>query len=613
MSHHHIVIISTTDNAFNLENRYRDVVAAFHELTSVFSIWDLVVAKKVSSFFWFALVVGANRQQNLLCLQRRAVSVPRRTDLYWSTVSLSTSRNPGIIGFDIENGYIIQRMNKSSSKQHDERFMKQQDLAYTYQKTRRNRTSHKTYLALCCLAILISVSEAFIPKCLNQHFDSSLSVAQELLLDSTKQQKSKRPTNTKQQLKSRRKQTAINGYSLAMKASSSSSSSPINNQRTRQQTSKQTSIPDQRIPPSTIESAPDEGQQQASSQQLSMQEFNNRALYAKSKAVPDSMKHFVTEIHREDRITRHEEIVLGEQTQEAVRLNNIYDQLKEKYQREPTDEEWCAASGKINMEAISQAIDDGLSAKNKLVTSNLRMVQSVVNTYLRNGLAAHYNAGDLMQEGILALIRAAEKFEPERGFKFSTYAMYWVRASVKRSQVSQSRIIALPQKVYDDAKKLRRMEAELYTLTGTKPPHYELAVAAGMTEKYVRRCLEANSLQVQSLDSGLVNVKRGIRTANEDDSLAALIADDETESAEEFIARQDMMRYLQRHLSTEQLLLLLLRYGVVGQSPATIAELSDLVGQTPDKVRRRIKHSLIQLKEAGIEDEWMSFAQELAV
>ena len=69
--------------------------------------------------------------------------------------------------------------------------------------------------------------------------------------------------------------------------------------------------------------------------------------------------------------------------------------------REPTDDEWCAAAGKINMEAIRLAIEDGVEAKNQLVTSNLRMVQGVVNLYIRNGLGSQYNAADLMQEGIV--------------------------------------------------------------------------------------------------------------------------------------------------------------------------------------------------------------------
>jgi hypothetical protein len=87
---------------------------------------------------------------------------------------------------------------------------------------------------------------------------------------------------------------------------------------------------------------------------------NGEALYKNNPSVPDSMMQFADEIHQEARISRMEEIELGEKTQEAIRLQNLYDILTVKLEREPTNEEWCAASGKINMEAIRQAIEEGL-------------------------------------------------------------------------------------------------------------------------------------------------------------------------------------------------------------------------------------------------------------
>lgn len=104
---------------------------------------------------------------------------------------------------------------------------------------------------------------------------------------------------------------------------------------------------------------------------------------------------------QEDRITPKEEVELGTKTQEAIRILDLKEKLEERLNRQPTDEEWCAAAGKINMEAIRQALEEGLEAKNRLVTSNLRMVQGVVNIYIRNGLGGQYNAGDMMQEGIM--------------------------------------------------------------------------------------------------------------------------------------------------------------------------------------------------------------------
>lgn len=140
---------------------------------------------------------------------------------------------------------------------------------------------------------------------------------------------------------------------------------------------------------------------ESSEAKVKRQETGGALMYRTTASVPESLMRFAYEIHDIQRITPKEEKELGTKTQEAIKLQNIFDGLERKLAREPTDEEWCAASGKINMEAISQVIEEGLEAKNKLVLSNLRMVQGVVNVYIRNGLEANYNAGDLMQEGIM--------------------------------------------------------------------------------------------------------------------------------------------------------------------------------------------------------------------
>lgn len=114
--------------------------------------------------------------------------------------------------------------------------------------------------------------------------------------------------------------------------------------------------------------------------------------------------------HKEDRITPREEKELGTKIQDSIRILDLKEKLEERLNREPTAEEWCAAAGKINMEAIRQALEEGLEAKNLLVTSNLRMVQGVVNIYIRNGLGGQYNAGDLMQEGIMVRQNDAHVF-----------------------------------------------------------------------------------------------------------------------------------------------------------------------------------------------------------
>jgi DNA-directed RNA polymerase sigma subunit (sigma70/sigma32) len=130
-------------------------------------------------------------------------------------------------------------------------------------------------------------------------------------------------------------------------------------------------------------------------------QINSESLYRKSPSVPDSLLDYAQEIHAISRVTPKEEIELGTKTQEAIRLQKMFDDLYSKYGREPTNDEWCAAAGKINMQALEEALQAGNDAKNQLVASNLRMVQRVVNLYIRNGLGSEYNAGDLMQDGTM--------------------------------------------------------------------------------------------------------------------------------------------------------------------------------------------------------------------
>lgn len=347
---------------------------------------------------------------------------------------------------------------------------------------------------------------------------------------------------------------------------------------------------------------------------------NGEAMYLSSPAVPESMMQFANEIHREDRISRKEEIALGQKTQEALRLQNHYDILRVKLQREPTDEEWCAASGKINMEAIRQAIEEGVEAKNKLVTSNLRMVQSVVNTYIRNGLSAQYNAGDLMQEGIMALIRAAEKFEPERGWKFSTYAMYWIRSSVKRSQISQSRTVTVPQRLHENYKRILKLEADLTLKLERKPTKKEIGECMGMSEIQVARCIAAMKQRCYSLDQELTNTKKPLQVNGQSETLVDILDtnldDHDHENLEQRFLREDLVETLNRHLNPWEVDILMLRYGLKEipglkfNSQPTIAEISKFMGVTPDKVRKTIKRSLDRLRTAG-HDEWISFQRHI--
>lgn len=346
-------------------------------------------------------------------------------------------------------------------------------------------------------------------------------------------------------------------------------------------------------------------------------------LYAHSATVPDSLVQFTEQIHKESRITPTEEITLGTKTREAIRIQELFSDLEMEYGREPTDDEWCAAAGKINMEALRQTIDEGIAAKNKLVTSNLRMVQGVVNLYIRNGLGSQYNAGDLMQEGTIALIRAAEKYEPERGFRFSTYAMYWIRASVKRSQILQSRPISVPQRFHETYKKIRKTRETLISEMGKAPTQAELATACDLTEVQLERCITAMKQRTYSLDQGIRNpykpneapgARPGSGAAVETtllDRVAARCDDGDYSPLERRFMKDDLVKTLRHYLPPREVDILLLRYGLMDErtlpygfsGPLTYSEVSRLVGCKPDKVRRVINNSLKRLRPL-IANDW---------
>jgi len=349
---------------------------------------------------------------------------------------------------------------------------------------------------------------------------------------------------------------------------------------------------------------------------------NAEAMYLGSATVPDSLVDFTGEIHKVTRITPTEEKELGTKTQEAIHLQELFQKLETELHREPTDEEWCAAAGKINMETIRQAIEDGIDAKNQLVTSNLRMVQGVVNLYIRNGLGSQYNAADLMSEGIVALIRAAEKFEPSRGFRFSTYAMYWIRAAVKRSQILQSRVIHVPQRLHETNKKVSKVEKELIKELGRKPEKEELAIAVGVTVTQLERCRKAMAQECYSLDSAIENTLKPNSGDRKKDTMYDLIEskseDEDYKKLDQLFLREDLINTLHRYLSPHEVDLILLRYGLMDEralphgfsGPLTIADVSRLVGLKPDKVRRIINNCLRQLRHL-IANEWEDFEKEL--
>ncbi|MGC1394481.1 MAG: sigma-70 family RNA polymerase sigma factor, partial [Coleofasciculaceae cyanobacterium] len=158
----------------------------------------------------------------------------------------------------------------------------------------------------------------------------------------------------------------------------------------------------------------------------------------------DSIRLYLQEIGRIRLLRADEEIELARKIADLLELERIHDRLEEQLERKPNDSEW-ATEVDMALPAFRHRRYLGQRAKDKMVQSNLRLVVSIAKKYMNRGLSFQ----DLIQEGSLGLIRAAEKFDHEKGYKFSTYATWWIRQAITRAIADQSRTIRLPVHLYE--------------------------------------------------------------------------------------------------------------------------------------------------------------------
>lgn len=311
--------------------------------------------------------------------------------------------------------------------------------------------------------------------------------------------------------------------------------------------------------------------------------------YSKTVA-DDAVGAFFKEMARYPLLKPDEEVELARRVQYLVEVEEVQKKLYQELGCVPTKAE-IAARLDLTERQLEHRLHRSRVAKRKMIRSNLRLVVSIAKRYLNRGVPFL----DLIQEGALGLNRATEKFDPDKGYKFSTYAYWWIRQGITRTIANDARTIRLPIHIVEKLNKLKKAHRDLKRELHRNPTEAELAQALELT---VEQLQHLQQVRRQSLS---LNHRVG---KGEDTELMDLLEDGDTQSPEsqmsETMLRQEIWDVLGNVLTQREKDIISLRYGLTTSKPCTLEEVGGMFNLSRERVRQIQSKAMRKLRRPQI-------------